>query len=103
MNKWEIPTQNCVLAHVTTQMRAIRQGAPADLIFQSLAGTELGNKAFGISLELLAEADHLIRTQGTGTGPNLWYFETGQGSELSSEAHFGIDQVTLESRCYGLA
>ncbi|NGQ96934.1 ethanolamine ammonia-lyase subunit EutB [Brevibacillus sp. SYP-B805] len=103
MTKWEIPTQNCVLAHVTTQMRAIRQGAPADLIFQSLAGTELGNKAFGINVELLQEADELIRTQGTGTGPNLWYFETGQGSELSAEAHFGIDQVTLESRCYGLA
>lgn len=103
ITKWEIPTQNCVLAHVTTQMRAIRQGAPADMIFQSLAGSELGNKAFGISLDLLQEADHLIHTQGTGTGPNLWYFETGQGSELSAEAHFGIDQVTLESRCYGIA
>ncbi|MGZ9585196.1 ethanolamine ammonia-lyase subunit EutB [Paenibacillus marinisediminis] len=103
MNKWDIPTQNCVLAHVTTQMRAIRQGAPADLIFQSLAGTEAGNQAFGIHAGLLDEADDLIRREGTAAGPNLWYFETGQGSELSAEAHSGIDQVTLESRCYGLA
>jgi ethanolamine ammonia-lyase large subunit len=103
MDKWNIPTQNCVLAHVTTQMRAIRAGAPADLMFQSLAGTELGNKAFGISVELLDEADALIRKEGTSTGPNLWYFETGQGSELSAEAHHDVDQVTLEARCYGLA
>ena len=103
MDKWNIPTQNCVLAHVTTQMRAIRGGAPADLMFQSLAGTELGNKAFGISVELLDEADALIRKEGMSTGPNLWYFETGQGSELSAEAHHDVDQVTLEARCYGLA
>lgn len=103
MNRWHIPTQNCVLAHVTTQMRAIQQGAPADLIFQSLAGTEMGNQAFGIHVELLDEADELIRREGTAAGPNLWYFETGQGSELSAEAHHGIDQVTLEARCYGLA
>ncbi|MBD0380187.1 ethanolamine ammonia-lyase subunit EutB [Paenibacillus sedimenti] len=103
MEKWSIPTQNCVLAHIKTQMKAIRQGAPADMVFQSLAGTEVGNKAFGIDATLLDEADDLIRRDGTGTGPNLWYFETGQGSELSAEAHHGIDQVTLESRCYGLA
>ncbi|RAP75069.1 ethanolamine ammonia-lyase subunit EutB [Paenibacillus montanisoli] len=103
MTKWEIPTQNCVLAHVKTQMRAIRGGAPADLIFQSLAGTEKGNDAFGINVELLDEANELIHRQGTGAGPNLWYFETGQGSELSSEAHHGVDQLTLEARCYGLA
>ncbi|MCS7464604.1 ethanolamine ammonia-lyase subunit EutB [Paenibacillus doosanensis] len=103
MGKWRIPTQNCVLAHVKTQMRAIRQGAPADMVFQSLAGSEDGNKAFGIDVALLDEADELIRRDGTGTGPNLWYFETGQGSELSAEAHHGIDQVTLEARCYGLA
>lgn len=103
MNKWDIPTQNCVLAHVTTQMRAIRQGAPADLIFQSLAGSEEGNRAFGIDVALLDEADELIRKEGTATGPNYWYFETGQGSELSAEAHFGVDQLTMESRCYGLA
>jgi ethanolamine ammonia-lyase large subunit len=103
MDRWEIPTQNCVLAHITTQMRAIRQGAPADLVFQSLAGSELGNKAFGIDVKLLDEADELIRKEGSAAGPNRWYFETGQGSELSSEAHHGIDQVTLEARCYGLA
>ncbi|MFC5527874.1 ethanolamine ammonia-lyase subunit EutB [Cohnella yongneupensis] len=103
MARWDIPTQNCVLAHIKTQMRAIRQGAPADLVFQSLAGTEAGNRAFGIDVALLDEADDLVRREGTGTGPNLWYFETGQGSELSAEAHHGIDQVTLESRCYGLA
>ena len=103
MEKWNIPTQNCVLAHVTTQMRAIRQGAPADMIFQSIAGSEQGNKAFGISVEMLDEADELIRRQGTATGPNCWYFETGQGSELSAEAHHGVDQLTMEARCYGLA
>lgn len=103
MEKWSIPTQNCVLAHITTQMRAIRAGAPADMVFQSLAGTQKGNEAFGISAALLDEADELIRKEGTSTGPNYWYFETGQGSELSSEANHGIDQVTLEARCYGLA
>jgi ethanolamine ammonia-lyase large subunit len=100
---WSIPTQNCVLAHVTTQMRAVLDGAPADMLFQSLAGTEEGNRGFGISLKLLEEADALIRERGTSKGANRWYFETGQGSELSSESHFGIDQVTLEARCYGLA
>ncbi|GLX67711.1 ethanolamine ammonia-lyase subunit EutB [Paenibacillus glycanilyticus] len=103
MTRWEVPTQNCVLAHITTQLRAIRMGAPADMVFQSLAGTELGNKAFGITAALLDEADEVIRQEGTSTGPNRWYFETGQGSELSSEAHHGIDQLTLEARCYGLA
>jgi len=103
MDRWQIPTQNCVLAHIKTQMKAIRGGAPADMVFQSLAGTQDGNTAFGIDLALLDEADALIRREGTGTGPNLWYFETGQGSELSAEAHHGVDQVTLESRCYGLA
>jgi ethanolamine ammonia-lyase large subunit len=103
MDRFQIPTQNCVLAHVTTQMRAIKNGAPSDLLFQSLAGTEAGNKAFGINIELLNEANDLIQKEGTSQGPNLWYFETGQGSELSSDAHHGIDQVTLESRCYGLA
>lgn len=103
IQQFSIPTQNCVLAHVTTQMRAIENGAPADLIFQSLAGTQQGNESFGISLSLLEEADGLIRTKGTAAGPNRWYFETGQGSELSSESHFGVDQVSLEARCYGLA
>jgi ethanolamine ammonia-lyase large subunit len=103
IDRFQIPTQNCVLAHVTTQMRAIKNGAPSDLLFQSLAGTEAGNKAFGISMDLLNEANDLIQKEGTSHGANLWYFETGQGSELSSDAHHGIDQVTLESRCYGLA
>ncbi|WP_423798708.1 ethanolamine ammonia-lyase subunit EutB [Neobacillus sp. SAB-20_R2A] len=103
IDRFQIPTQNCVLAHVTTQMRAIRNGAPSDLLFQSLAGTEAGNTAFGISVGLLDEANDLIQKEGTAAGPNLWYFETGQGSELSSDGHHGIDQVTLEARCYGLA
>ncbi|ANY68467.1 ethanolamine ammonia-lyase [Paenibacillus sp. BIHB 4019] len=103
IDRWTIPTQNCVLAHITTQMRAVEEGAPADMLFQSLAGTEEGNRGFGIDLALLEEADALIRARGTAEGPNRWYFETGQGSELSSESHFGIDQVTLEARCYGLA
>jgi len=101
--KWEIPTQTCVLAHVTTQMEAIQKGAPADLIFQSIAGTQKGNEAFGISASLLQEARELMLTQGTAVGPNVMYFETGQGSELSSDAHHGADQVTLEARCYGFA
>lgn len=100
---WAIPTQNCVLGHVTAQMRAVAEGAPADLLFQSLAGTEEGNRGFGISVPLLQEADALIRERGNSAGPNRWYFETGQGSELSAGAHSGIDQVTLEARCYGLA
>ncbi|SDS44355.1 Ethanolamine ammonia-lyase heavy chain [Paenibacillaceae bacterium GAS479] len=103
MDKWNIPTQNCVLAHISTQMRAIRNGGYADLIFQSLAGSQAGNTSFGIDLALLNEADALVRSQGTSAGPNFWYFETGQGSELSGGAHHGIDQVTLEARCYGLA
>ncbi len=102
-NRWEIPTQTCVLAHVNTQMECIRRGAPADLIFQSIAGSEKGNEAFGFSAETLAEAEQLARKHGTATGPNVLYFETGQGSELSSEAHNGWDQVTMEARCYGLA
>ncbi|MCL1699117.1 ethanolamine ammonia-lyase subunit EutB [Lysinibacillus sp. Bpr_S20] len=103
INDWSIPTQNCVLAHITTQMKAIKQGAPADMIFQSIAGTESANRSFGISADLIREAEELVKKQGTGTGPNLFYFETGQGSELSAEAHMGIDQVTLESRNYGFA
>ena len=84
-------------------MRAIEAGAPADLIFQSIAGSEKGNTAFGFDGKLIAEARHLALTQGTAEGPNVLYFETGQGSELSSEAHFDTDQVTMEARCYGFA
>ncbi len=101
--KWEIPTQNCVLAHVTTQMEAIRKGAPTDLIFQSIAGSEKGNAAFGFNAATIQEARDLALKEGTATGPNVMYFETGQGSELSSEAHNGVDQVTMEARCYGFA
>ncbi|MFJ7931416.1 ethanolamine ammonia-lyase subunit EutB [Peribacillus sp. NPDC096448] len=103
IQKWKIPTQNCVLAHVTTQMKAVQQGAPADMIFQSIAGTETANRSFGINVQLLEEANEIAKAFGTGTGPQHLYFETGQGSELSAEAHFGIDQVTLESRNYGFA
>ncbi|ASN04340.1 ethanolamine ammonia-lyase subunit EutB [Virgibacillus necropolis] len=103
MEEWKIPTQNCVLAHVTTQMKAIEQGAPADMIFQSIAGTETANRSFGIDSTLLSEASELAKVQGTGTGPQRLYFETGQGSELSAEAHHGIDQMTLEARNYGFA
>lgn len=101
--KWEIPTQNCVLAHVTTQMEAIRQGAPTDLIFQSIAGSEKGNRAFGFTADQIEEARQLALKHGTAAGPNVMYFETGQGSELSAEAHHGADQVTMEARCYGFA
>lgn len=102
-NQWKIPTQNCVLAHVTTQMDAIRKGAPADMIFQSIAGSQKGNEAFGFTAETIAEAQDLVLKYGTSSGPNVMYFETGQGSELSSDAHFGADQVTMEARCYGFA
>lgn len=101
--KYEIPTQICVLAHITTQMRAIEAGAPADLIFQSIAGSQKGNEAFGFDGKTVEQARQLALTQGTAEGPNVLYFETGQGSELSSEAHFGADQVTMEARCYGFA
>lgn len=101
--KFGIPTQQCVLAHVTTQMDAVRQGAPTDLIFQSIAGSQKGNEAFGITADMLEEARQLVLKQGTSVGPNVMYFETGQGSELSSEAHHGADQVTMEARCYGFA
>lgn len=101
--KWKIPTQTCVLAHVTTQMECIRRGAPTDLIFQSIAGSQKGNEAFGFNAATIAEARELALKEGTAEGPNVLYFETGQGSELSSEAHNGWDQVTMEARCYGFA
>lgn len=102
-NKLEIPTQICVLAHVTTQMEAIKKGAPTDLIFQSIAGSEAGNTAFGFNAATIEEARALALSNGTAEGPNVMYFETGQGSELSSEAHHNADQVTMEARCYGFA
>jgi ethanolamine ammonia-lyase large subunit len=97
----EIPTQICVLAHVTTQMEAMRRGAPVDLIFQSIAGTEAANRAFGISLNMLDEAHQAARELGRGT--NVMYFETGQGSALSANAHHGVDQQTCEARAYAVA
>jgi len=100
---WNIPTQICVLAHVTAQMKAVRDGAPCDLIFQSIAGSEAGNAAFGFNAATLEEAQDLLRREGTAEGPNVMYFETGQGSELSSGAHYDTDQVTMEARCYGFA
>ena len=101
--KFEIPTQCCVLAHVTTQMEAVRQGAPSDMFFQSIAGSQKGNEAFGVSGALLDEALEMMRKDGSSNGPNQMYFETGQGSECSSDAHHGTDQVTMEARCYGFA
>lgn len=101
--KYAIPTQCCVLAHITTQMEAIKKGAPSDLIFQSIAGSQKGNEAFGFTANTVREAHDLMREKGRAEGPNLLYFETGQGAELSSCAHYGADQVTMEARCYGFA
>lgn len=103
MEKWRIPTQNCVLAHITTQMEVAKKGVPIDLMFQSIAGSEKANHAFGVNVELLDEGYDLMRKYKSSSGDNFMYFETGQGSELSSESHNGADQVTLEARCYGLA
>lgn len=103
-NKWEVPTQICVLAHVTTQTEAADKfNAPIDLVFQSIAGSQKGNEAFGLTTTMLDEGHDMALKKGTSTGPNVMYFETGQGSELSSEAHNGWDQVTMEARCYGFA
>ena len=99
----DVPTQSCVLAHVTTQLVALRRGAPLDLFFQSVGGTAAANRAFGVSLSLLDDAHALLTGSGRLDSPTRWYFETGQGSELSSATHHGIDQVTLEARCYGVA
>ncbi len=102
-NRFEIPTQICVLGHITTQIEAVEKGAPTDMIFQSIAGSQKGNSAFGFSAETVRQAQQLLKERGTAKGPNVMYFETGQGSELSSDAHYGADQVTMESRCYGFA
>ncbi len=101
---FEIPTQSCVLAHVTTQIEAINKGAPVDLVFQSIGGTERLNSSFGVSLELLQEAREAALTLNRGRlGNNVMYFETGQGSALSAGANHGIDQQTLEARAYAVA
>ncbi|ARC87278.1 ethanolamine ammonia-lyase subunit EutB [Rhodovulum sp. MB263] len=99
-----IPTQTCVLTHVTNAIRLIEEGAPVDLVFQSVAGTEAANEGFGVTLAMLSEALEAGRSLGRGTvGDNLMYFETGQGAALSADAHHGVDQQTLEARAYGVA
>lgn len=104
IRRFDIPTQSCVLTHVTNQIRAIEQGAPVDLVFQSIAGTEAANRSFGIDLSMLAEARAAALSLKRGTlGDNVMYFETGQGSALSANAHAGVDQQTLEARAYGVA
>src|SRR5580658_8560121 len=100
----DLPTQSCVLAHVTTTLGLIEEGAPVDLVFQSIAGTAAANRSFGIDLALLREARDAALSLKRGTlGDNVMYFETGQGSALSANAHHGCDQQTLEARAYGVA
>ncbi|KXJ51782.1 ethanolamine ammonia-lyase subunit EutB [Neptuniibacter pectenicola] len=104
IQRYEIPTQSCVLTHVTTHLEAINRGAPVDLVFQSIAGTEKANKSFGIDLAVLKEAHEAATGLNRGTcGNNVMYFETGQGSALSADAHFGVDQQTCETRAYAVA
>jgi ethanolamine ammonia-lyase large subunit len=104
IQRHEIPTQSCVLAHVTTTLELIGRGAPVDLVFQSIAGTEAANKSFGVNLALLAEARDAALSLGRGTlGNNVMYFETGQGSALSANAHHGVDAQTCEARAYAVA
>jgi ethanolamine ammonia-lyase large subunit len=99
-----IPVQSCVLAHITTQMEALRRGAPVDLLFQSIAGTESANASFGVNLGLLSEAHHAaLERRRSDPGGDVMYFETGQGSALSAEAHHGVDQQTCEARAYAVA
>ena len=103
IEKWGIPTQNCVLAHVTTQMECLRRGAPSGLIFQSIAGSQKAMESFGVSVGLLDEAYELAKKYCFTAGPNYMYFETGQGSALSADAHNGADQLVLEARNYAIA
>src|SRR5579863_8048412 len=107
-NTYKVPTQTCCLAHITTQLAAMDRGAPVDLLFQSIAGTEAANRSFGITLDMLREGrervlEHHRERDVPWAGTNLMYFETGQGSALSAEAHHGVDQLTLEARAYGVA
>jgi ethanolamine ammonia-lyase large subunit len=108
--RFQIPVQSCVLAHITTQLDALRAGAPVDLLFQSIAGTEDANRSFGVNLALLSEAHQAGQELKRGAicaggvrGDNLMYFETGQGSALSANAHHGVDQQTIEARAYAVA
>jgi ethanolamine ammonia-lyase large subunit len=104
IRRYEIPTQSCVLAHVTTQMAALERGAPVDLVFQSIAGTEAANRSFGVTLSLLREARDAAQSLNRArAGANVMYFETGQGSALSAGADHGVDQQTLEARAYAVA
>lgn len=104
IQRYAIPTQSCVLTHVTNTLEAIRRGAPVDLVFQSIAGTEAANRSFGVNLQLLAEAQSAALSLGRGSvGNNVMYFETGQGSALSANAHHGLDQQTCEVRAYAVA
>jgi ethanolamine ammonia-lyase large subunit len=104
IGRLEIPTQACVLSHVTTTLRLIAEGVPVDLVFQSIAGTEAANRSFGVDLALLREANDAGRSLRRGTiGNNVMYFETGQGSALSANAHHGVDQQTCEARAYAVA
>ncbi|OOG41194.1 ethanolamine ammonia-lyase subunit EutB [Polaromonas sp. A23] len=104
IQRYAIPTQSCVLTHVTNTLQAMERGAPVDLVFQSIAGTEAANRSFGIDLTLLAEAQDAALSLGRGTvGSNVMYFETGQGSALSANAHHGLDQQTCEVRAYAVA
>jgi ethanolamine ammonia-lyase large subunit len=104
IRRFEIPTQACVLTHVTNTLKLMEGGVPVDLVFQSIGGSEITNRSFGVTPELLAEACDAARAQQRGTlGQNVMYFETGQGSALSANGHGGVDQQTCEARAYGLA
>jgi ethanolamine ammonia-lyase large subunit len=108
VDTYEVPTQTCCLAHITTQLAALAGGAPVDLLFQSIAGTEAANRSFGITLEMIRDGreqvlEHHRRRHVPWKGENVMYFETGQGSALSAEAHHEVDQLTLEARAYGVA
>lgn len=104
IQRYSIPTQSCVLSHVTTSMDLMERGAPVDLVFQSIAGTQAANASFGVTLGLLDEAYEAAKALGRGTvGSNVMYFETGQGSALSADAHHGVDQQTVEARAYAVA
>ena len=108
IDTYDVPTQSCCLAHITTQLAALKRGAPVDLLFQSVAGTEAANRSFGITLAMLREGrdqvlEHHRKRDVRWKGAQVMYFETGQGSALSAEAHHGVDQLTLEARAYGVA
>jgi ethanolamine ammonia-lyase large subunit len=108
IDAYGVPTQSCCLAHITTQLEAMKRGAPVDLLFQSIAGTEAANRSFGVTLQMLRDGreqvlEHHAQRDVPWKGSDVMYFETGQGSALSAEAHHGVDQLTLEARAYGVA